>query len=131
MGDAGRRIDDHYINTRGECTEGLHEAEVFSCPHIHHVRGAGGGGHHQETLGRGDENFIQRALAAEHVGEGVTRREAEKYVGVGQPQVTVEQHYTLAAFGERRGEVDGNAGFSDTALTAGDGDDLDGLRQSV
>ena len=82
-------------------------------------------GHHFETLRRIEDDFLERTIAGQHVGQREPRREPQKNVDVGEAEIAVQQHDLFAALGERRGEIDRDGRLADAALSTRNGDDLD------
>ena len=95
--------------------------QLAECGHFLHARSA----RHQAHAGPGgDHDFLQGFFTTQKVAQVVVAAAAQGNLGIGQAQISVQQHHALAHQLQCHREVHGHGGFADTTLAAGNANNL-------
>lgn len=123
-GDAGSQIRDDDIRAFLKACERCHEAVDISVGHEGEPRAAGAAGHELDTRWPSLDDSGKAHVPGEDVADIVLWFDAEEQVGIGEPEVRIDQGDLESLAREQDREVCGNDAFARAALAAGNADDL-------
>ena len=69
------------------------------------------------------DDFVESSASVDDIEEGGLGSDAGEDMGIGHAEIGIKEEDAEAQVSEGDGEVDGDGRLSDTALSAGDGDD--------
>ena len=121
-GNTRGHVDDQVINLVFQGAEGLHDARRLHAGQSRQLLHAGSAGHQHHTVARSHGNFLQRFLATHEMAQVEGAGTAQRNLRIGQSQVCVKQHHTVALLAECDGQIDRHGGFTDAAFAAGNAD---------
>jgi hypothetical protein len=82
---------------------------------------AGASGHEKDAARALDKDFERGSFAADYVFEGVKGIKTQQHLDIGKAQVGIEQNSVCTIFSEGNCQINGQAGLSHAALSAGNG----------
>jgi hypothetical protein len=127
--DAGRGVDQQHVHPGTDRAEGVDQPGVLEAARARPSTACRRMPDDADAAGPVEHDVLEAAFTGEHVGEVALGPQAQQHVHVGQPEVGIEQCTTRRPCAASAIlEVDGDAGLADTALAAGDGDDLDRVK---